>query len=159
MTVVTGPFTADFPAPVAPVRVLEVTALHALPDEARRAWSSVPGAVARDASGDPVLLHYAPGRWLVSGTGPVVEAALAHIPSFGTAADVTGKWLGLHLAGEPARRLLASTVAIEAVLRNRECAALLLFDCPCVIARTSTGHVAWLQASYRAHFLAVAATI
>ena len=167
----------------APGRILEVVAWQALPPAAAAAWPTQAGAVRCDANGEPVVLHFAPGRWLVaatrsgtepasdpvadpatdpatdSATGPSIDAraaALAQVASFGIAVDVSGKWRGLRLCGADAQRLLARTLDSAAVLDGRACAAVTLFDCPAVLARAADGYRVWVQASYLAHFLAVA---
>jgi sarcosine oxidase gamma subunit len=149
MTADAGPISSWRLERLAASRVLEVVALHGMPDRAVPAWPLAPGDVTRDGAGDPVLLHFAPGRWLA------VDLAPAAVPACGTPVDVTGKWQGFRITGAGARRLLASALAIDAVLEGRQCAAVAIFDCPAVMARAPGGFVAWVQASYVAHFLAV----
>jgi sarcosine oxidase gamma subunit len=143
---------------LAAARVLEVVALAALPDAPDcPQFPRLPGGGVYDAAGDPLLLHFAPRRWLVTGTGPSVDAALAAVPAFGVQVDVTGKWQGFRISGAGAQRLLASALAVETVLAGRHCAALTLFDCPAVLAHAQGGYVAWVQASYAAHLVGVVA--
>ena len=75
----------------------------------------------------------------------------------GAAVEVTGKWSGWLLCGPRAARLLASTLAVEGVLAQRDCAAVHLFDCPAILARhggSPDTFVLWVQASYADHLLA-----
>jgi sarcosine oxidase gamma subunit len=70
--------------------------------------------------------------------------------------DASGKWECLALTGPGATRLLASAIAIDAVLAGRGCAALSLFDCPAIITREAENFVLWVQSSYAADFMATA---
>jgi hypothetical protein len=49
---------------------------------------------------------------------------------------------------------LARTVALEAILAGRDCAALTLFDCPSIIARSAEAFDVWVEASYAADLMA-----
>jgi heterotetrameric sarcosine oxidase gamma subunit len=119
-------------------------------------WPAAPGAVRHDEGGRPVLLHFAPARWLIPAPHPdvtaLVEAATA--AGAGAVVDVEGKWTALGLLGPGAARLLASTVDVEALLEGRECAAVTLFDCPAVLARVPDGFAIWVRSSYAADFVA-----
>ena len=119
-------------------------------------WPTAPGAVRHDVAGRPVLLHFAPARWLAPAPQADVTALLemAIRAGAGAVVDVAGKWQVLELLGPGATRLLASTVDVEAVLERRECAAVTLFDCPAVLARLPDGFVVWVKASYAADFVA-----
>jgi sarcosine oxidase gamma subunit len=122
---------------------------------ARADWPVERGAVQRDAQHRPLLLHYAPGRWLAPSVGAeqlaVLEAAAAS--GAGVLIEVTGKWSGFGLSGPGAARLLAFTMDIDAALAGRECAAVTLLDCPAIVARSAEGFHLWVQASYATHFL------
>ncbi len=143
----------------APTRMLEFVAYHwplrVLTDPD---WPVDPGGAHYGARQQPVLLHFAPGRWLAPAAddalGARLEAAAAR--GAGTPVDVSGKWVGLELSGPGAARLLAFTVDIEAVLAGRECAAVNLMDCPAIVARAAPGFRLWVQSSYAGHFLATA---
>jgi hypothetical protein len=140
--------------------------------------SVAPGMATLDESSGTRWLHHAPGRWLfcetevhsadgtletrgrvaasnadmVSGLA-LAEAAVAA----GTAAlfDVDGKYQGFVFDGDGGRAVLASTVNLEAVLPpERDCAAVALFDCPAVLARTTSGYRAWVTASHVPDFTA-----
>ena len=117
-------------------------------------WPAAPGAVRRDDAGRPVLLHFAPARWLVptphADIAAVVEAAVK--AGAGAVVDVEGKWQAFALTGPRAARVLAATLDVEAVLEGRECAAVSLFDCPAVLASAPGGFEVWVQASYAVHF-------
>ena len=109
-----------------------------------------PGAVERDVSGRATLLHFAPGRFLAP--APTAETArhLAALADAGVGAsfDVEGKWQEFALSGSSAERVLAATIDARAVLGQRDCAAVQLFDCPCVLARRKDGYDVWVEASY-----------
>jgi heterotetrameric sarcosine oxidase gamma subunit len=119
-------------------------------------WPSSPGEARHDAEGHPVLLHFAPARWLAPSPGVEIAALVesAERASAGTVADVTGKWREYRLSGPDAARALACSIDSAAVLDGRECAAVTLFDCPCVLARTTDGYVIWVRASFAADFAA-----
>ena len=121
-------------------------------------WPRTPGAVRFDAHQRPVLLHFAPGRWLVPDPDLVTRALLASTAQqgSGTLVDASGKWDALVIHGPGAARLLACDLAIEAVLRDRDCAAVTLFDCPATIARVPGGFALWVQSSYTSDFMACA---
>jgi heterotetrameric sarcosine oxidase gamma subunit len=119
-------------------------------------WPAAPGAVRHDADGRPVLLHFAPARWLVPAPHPDILALLAAATEAGAGivVGVDGKWQALELTGAGARRVLASTIDVEQALDGRECAALTLFDCPAIVARIPAGFAIWVRASYAADFVA-----
>lgn len=111
---------------------------------------ALPGAVARDAAGKPTLLHFAPGRFLAPKPSPETVRRLASLAAagIGAAFDVEGKWLELALSGAGAAPVLAASIDVHAVLCDRECAAVQLFDCPAVLARRSDDFDLWVEASY-----------
>ncbi len=117
-------------------------------------WPSAPGEVRNDAEGRPVLLHVAPARWLVPAPceeiTALVDAAVA--ASAGMSIDATGKWREFHLSGPDAGRALGLSIDSESVLDGRECASVVLFDCPCVLARVSSGYAIWVRASFAVDF-------
>lgn len=136
-----------------PERVLEFVLFgfpHGSPFDAGS--PAAPGGVRHDAAGRAALLHFAPGRWLVpapsAGTLALLEAEEA--AGAGASFDVTGKWQALRLTGTDAARLLSSSVDVAALLEDRECAALTLFDCPALVVRVADGCVLWVRASYAA---------
>lgn len=135
-------------------RVLEVVCY--LASSRPQGWPTAPGAVHRDAAGLPALLHFAPGRWLVPTSALDPAALLAATAGCCATVDVTGKWQVFVVAGAGAERLLASTIAIEAALEDRDCAAVTLFDCPAILARGGEGFVIWVQSSYAVDFLSTA---
>lgn len=126
----------------------------AVPNLGAAAWSTAPGAAEISADGSPRRLHYAPGRWLLPDPDRVMhgqlEAAVAS--GFGVRLDVEGKWTAILLSGPDARRALASTIDIAAVLANRGCAAVSLFDCPAVAMRDVDRYRLWVAASYAESF-------
>ena len=124
-------------------------------------WPIAPGAVRIDATGQPELLHFAPGRWLAPGPGPALAAFLeaAERAGAGTLVEVTGKWDRLDVYGIDAGRVLASAIGIKAVLAERSCAAVTLFDCPAILAGRGTKFLLWVQSSYTADFMATATRV
>ena len=121
-------------------------------------WPTAPGGVRRDAQQRPELLHFAPDRWLALDPAAEVTALLgaAVDAGAGVLVDASGKWEELLISGPGAARLLASAIAVEAVLERRGCAAVTLFDCPAVLARQSENLVLWVQSSYAVNFVATA---
>ncbi len=122
------------------------------------AWPGAPGAVRYDAQRRPVLLHFAPGRWLAPDPDDETRALLsaAAQAAAGVVVEVTGKWDALSIRGPGATRLLACAIDIAAVLEARDCAALTLFDCPATVARAPEGFAVWVQSSYTADLLTTA---
>ena len=122
-------------------------------------WPTAPGAMRRDAAQQPALLHFAPARWLAPDPAPAMRTLLDAAASAGggTVIDVSGKWEALSIVGPGASRLLACAIDIEAVLEGRDCVAVVLFDCPAIVARAVDGFAVWVQASYAADFMATAA--
>ena len=128
------------------------------PDFIAVSWPTAPGGVRRDALQRPELLHFAPDRWLAPGPTAQVSTLLAAAADAGAGVlvDATGKWVELLIAGPGAARLLASAIAVGAVLDRRGCAAVTLFDCPAILARQTEDFVLWVQASYAADFIVTA---
>lgn len=122
------------------------------------AWPSSAGAVRYDARQRPLLLHFAPGRWLAPDPDEDTCSLLAAagLAAAGVVVEVTGKWEALLIRGTRAPRLLACALAIEPVLNARDCAAVTLFDCPAILARAPGGFAVWVQSSYAADFAATA---
>jgi len=124
-------------------------------------WPSAPGEVRHDAQGRPALLHFAPARWLVPAPcteiAALVEAATES--AAGTSVDVTGKWREFRLAGPDAARALGCSIDSQSVLDGRECAAVVLFDSPCVLARQGAGYAIWVRASFAVDFEAAFARL
>lgn len=109
-----------------------------------------PGAVQRDGAARAALLHFAPGRFLVP--TPSVDM-IRHLDALASAQvgavfNVAGKWRAIRVTGSGAERLLAAGVDVAAVLSHRECAAVLLLDCPVVLTRVADGFELFVQASY-----------
>jgi len=117
-------------------------------------WPAAPGGVRHDSDGRPVLLHFAPARWLVPAPHADIEAVVdaAVQAGAGVIVDVDGKWVELELTGPGATRALATTLDVDATLEGRECAAVTLFECPAILTRGPRGFAIWLQRSYEGHF-------
>jgi sarcosine oxidase gamma subunit len=115
-------------------------------------WPAEPGQVLRDGAGRAVLLHFAPGRWLVPAPDERLRTRLDALARdrHGALVDVDGKWQALALALAPATasRVLASGVEVEALLRGRDTAAIVLFDCPLIVVRAGAGFELYVAASY-----------
>ncbi len=103
-------------------------------------------------SDDNRVLHFAPGIWL----SLECDSACASDPPTPDAilTDVTGKWIGLRLTGRHVQNVLASHIAVNVILKNRQCAALRLCDCPALLVRTGELCEVWTHASYRDSLLA-----
>jgi heterotetrameric sarcosine oxidase gamma subunit len=109
-----------------------------------------PGSVRRDPSGRAMLLHFAPGRFLMPVPTPDIVRRLdaLQVAGVGAAFDVDGKWQALALMGPSAEHALSSAINLTQALGDRECAALQLFDCPAVLARRANAFDVWVEASY-----------
>ncbi len=121
-------------------------------------WPARPGAARFDDQSQPVLMHFAPGRWLAP--EPTAELlsllSAAQQAATGTLVNVSGKWDQLWMRGPGAARLLACTIDWQVMLEQRDCAAVTLFDCPAIVARAADGFAVWVQSSYTSHFLSTA---
>ena len=112
-----------------------------------------PGQTRYAPTGEPVLLHHAPGRWFAPAADDTLRLELEALEAAGEGAlfDVTGKFHTRQLQGAPGRSWLAQQCHVATVLAGRDCAALTLFDCPALLAkRQSDGdgpYLVWLSAS------------
>ena len=96
-------------------------------------------------------LQFVPGHWLLP--DPADEALVRLRAQAGIAiVDVDGKWERCVLNGTQAWRVLAAAADVETFLQGRDCAALTLFDCPAIAARSGDGVEVWIASSY-AQFL------
>ncbi|HXN09732.1 MAG TPA: hypothetical protein VN859_00705, partial [Steroidobacteraceae bacterium] len=117
-------------------------------------------SVRRAADDRPAALHFAPARWLLPDPDAELGAWLStSTAGAGTAVEVEGKWAALELNGPDAARLLSSSLDVAAVLDARDCAAVVLFDCPAVLATSSQGYLIYVQSSYAADFRAAVARL
>jgi sarcosine oxidase gamma subunit len=125
------------------------------------AWPATPGQVLRDATGRPALLHFAPDRWLVPAPTPSLLQELSSLEAAGRGflIDVEGKWQEVRIAVELAHHILSSSIDVETVLAARDCAAVMLFDCPAILARSDTTFNVWIAVSYLQSFLAVSTSL
>jgi len=55
--------------------------------------------------------------------------------------------------------LLARSIDVAAVLTDRECAAVVLFDCPAILARRDDAFNLWIAASYVQSLLALSTAL
>lgn len=97
-----------------------------------RSFGGAPGAIMR-LQERAVALHFAPSRWLLpdAESALLAEAAAADALSI----DVEGKWRCFEIRGPQAAAVLSAGVNLPAVLEQRDCAAVPLFDCPTIIVR------------------------
>jgi heterotetrameric sarcosine oxidase gamma subunit len=135
-------------------RMVEFVFFDPFGDARGAGLAPLPGGARRGANGDPVILHFAPGRYLLPDPAPELDAwmAAAVAQGSGTAIEVEGKWAALELSGPDAARLLSSSLDVAAVLESRDCAAVVLLDCPAVLAVAATGYLVYVKASYIADF-------
>jgi len=133
----------EFVAPMVPLKTFH----GALPIE--------PGAVLCNSKGGAELLYFAPRRWLVPNpSDPLYRILMAmELAGDGALVDVEGKWQSFRLEGDSAIGILESSLSVGAVLSNRSCAAMVLFDCPAVLARDRSGFDCWVMLSYSESFL------
>jgi sarcosine oxidase gamma subunit len=73
--------------------------------------------------------------------------------------EVEGKWQEVRIAAEHARRILSRGIDVDAVLAGRDCAAIMLFDCPAILARHEETFNLWIAASFAHSLLAVSAAL
>ena len=134
---------------------------HRAPGAMPAALPTQPGQASRDQNGRAILLHFAPSRWLVPAPDSALAEQLTSLAAQGLGAlvDVTGKWRPVRAESSSATQALASTISVEAVLKNRDCAATTLFDCPAILARAGLSFDLWVTASYVDHFLYVIRTL
>lgn len=117
-------------------------------------WSMPPGSLHYGPDGRVALLHFAPGRWLAPAPDTSLlnrmqrQAAAGRLALF----DVNSKWQVVTLPGSVATRLLSAGINLEQTLGDRDCAALTLFDTPCILARRGDTFDAWVLSSYLADF-------
>lgn len=109
-----------------------------------------PGQATWENSGALRAMHVAPGRWLLPNPEPGLLALLesSAAEDGGLLTDISGKWRRLDVTGPGATRALRAAVAVESVLADRDCGALLLFDCPAVLIRQGWGYSVWVISSY-----------
>jgi hypothetical protein len=120
-------------------------------------WQALPGAVLRQGPRG-LALHFAPARWLLFDYDPAVVAVAVNAGA--TLIDVEGKWRMFELDGPQHAQALSAAANIAKVLDGRDCAALQLFDCPAVIARSAPvgGVLVCVPSSYALHFAGAFAT-
>ena len=114
------------------------------------AWPLKAGGVRWAADGRAALLHIAANRWLAPDPSPETLALIdaGYGANIGAAVDVSGKWHGLSLIGADADHALTACIDIGAVLGDRDCAALTVFDSPAIIGRRPDGYSLWVHASF-----------
>jgi sarcosine oxidase gamma subunit len=103
------------------------------------------------------VLRLASDRWLLRDPGSELLGQLG-AQSLGVT-EVTGKWRPFRLSGPRAARLLASALDVGVVLADRDCARVVVFDCPGVLVRESDGYTLMVERSYASAFLSAAAGV
>jgi hypothetical protein len=93
----------------------------------------------------------APHRWLL--LDPDADAIEDATSAGGQVVDVEGKWAAFACAAAGALPALAAVADVGTVLERHGCAALVLFDCPALLARLGDGFLILVQASYAASFM------
>jgi heterotetrameric sarcosine oxidase gamma subunit len=107
--------------------------------------------VSQDSSTRMRPLPLGPGRWLWLDPDPDEANAVAATGAY--IVDVEGKWTAFTCGGPQARRALSAAIDVDSLLEARDCAAVALFDCPAVLARTGDdGFIVCVQSSYAASF-------
>jgi sarcosine oxidase gamma subunit len=113
-------------------------------------WQGAPGRVLHGPGG-ALALNFAPARWLLLAPGdhwtaPAISAGALLF-------DTSGKSRLLQLPAS--HSALRAAVDVELVLEGRECAAVVLFDTPVVIARNGVDTLLLcVPASYADSFVA-----
>jgi sarcosine oxidase gamma subunit len=111
-------------------------------------WPGAPGIVRPAPSGQQALpLHFAPGRWLLPDPPAELIRMLEAHPA-ATLVDVEGKYRQVLISGNGAGSVLGASIPLASVLAARESAAVTLFDCPAILARSGAGFEVWVHASY-----------
>jgi sarcosine oxidase gamma subunit len=113
------------------------------------ATASEPGAAVALAGGARIL-HFAPGRWLITEDALEREAErIARLVGAGaTIIDGRAKWCRIELTGGAPRQVLSGLLPVEQVLGSRGCAAASLLECPGVLAANGAALEFWVGRSW-----------
>jgi hypothetical protein len=108
-----------------------------------------PGVAAQLARG-ALILHFAPGRWLLTVAALEREAdRIERLLGAGAVViDGRAKWCRIEVRGKDARQVLSGLLPVEQVLGSRGCAAATLLDCPGVLATSGVGLEFWVGRSW-----------
>lgn len=117
-------------------------------------WPTRAGEVRWDAMGRPVMLHIGIDRWLLpTANAEVMDLARCAVTAGSCVMfEVTGKWQVFRCQDRSIARILSSSIDIDAILEQSECARLVVFDCPAIITRRTHVHWILIQRSYCASF-------
>jgi hypothetical protein len=128
---------------VAPLIALERDAALGFPA------ATEPGSAVEIARGARIL-HFAPGRWLLTGEALEREADRIErwVRAGGILIDGRAKWCRIELTGGAPRAVLAGLLPVEQVLGTRGCAAASLLECPGVLAASEAGLEFWVGRSW-----------
>jgi sarcosine oxidase gamma subunit len=107
-------------------------------------WVAFDGA----GAGSDVALNIAPARWLVIAPQEswLAGRAQAEKAGHGILIDASGRWVPVDIAKDS--RALSAAAPLELILREREVAALWIFDCPVLIVRCNGEIRVLVEASY-----------
>lgn len=117
-------------------------------------WPTSPGSAIY--TGDCSILHVAPNRWVLMNPTPATITRLQSLADVvrGIIVDISGKWRVFDLPEADAARILCAAAPIDRILRGRDCASVVLFDCPALVARSGKSFHVWIQSSYATSFAA-----
>jgi hypothetical protein len=123
------------------------------------------GAVSRKP-GEPVeWMHHAPNRWLLPNLQPPLRDLLltAETRQCGVLTQVSGKWQCIRLlppkTTHKLRHPLGAGMPVELILEQRQCAAIVLFDCPVIVESDDGLLSVWVESSYLNSFLEMLKTL
>jgi hypothetical protein len=126
-------------------------------------WIAFEGDLPAHA-GARVVLHHAPGRWLLLGPDEHCLRELRAVEAAGTGAliEVSARWEPIEwpqthmtLADHP----LNAAAPLDLVLQGRDVASLWMFDCPVLLTRSGVHIGVWVEASYASSFRAMLARL
>lgn len=115
------------------------------------------GEVRYDAAGEAIVLHFAPGRFLVPAPSTVLAQQLTALK--GAIFDVSGKWDLICIRSASGERALSAGLDETQILADRQCASIHLFDCPSIITRQDSHVAVWVHTSFSIQLLDVLAGI
>lgn len=133
-------------------------------------WHSFDGQLPGTPRAGSAPLHVGPGRWLLVAAQEawIAELQAAQQDGRGALVDVSGRWVpfefvdGGHDEGDPADSAthpLAAAAPLDLLLKDRDVAALWMFDCPVLLVRRNGATGVLVEASYAHSFRAMLATL
>lgn len=114
-----------------------------------------PGVTEFDAQGELRAAHVAPSRWLLPVPSDATGTFLTSLADrkLGVVCDVTGKWSRVAISGRDAGRILANSVDLDMLFRDRDAATTTVFDCPVILVEGVADYIAWVPRSLLASFV------